>query len=181
MLSRWQWDLQEEGGGSLSIKWIIPSYIQRIMGPSNVFQVCYQKTNYRLLWLAKDIKIQHSIFSLTLSGFPCSHQRDSKLWNPLCSLGFTVDACAAVLQDYCRTAAVCTKTNLGLCKLQTFAWNKSFFYSFIPNRRRRTCSNFLLTVSICIFCATFAFPMYPSCHTLTVQLCGEPSATSSWK
>lgn len=52
-----QGDSETSRGESLSIKWIITSYIQRIMGASNVFQVRYHKTNYRLLWLAKCCKI----------------------------------------------------------------------------------------------------------------------------
>lgn len=121
-----QGDSETSQGESLSIKWIITSYIQRIMGASNVFQVRYHKTNYRLLWLAKCCKIlKYNIlfFSLTLSGFLCSHQRDRKLWDPLCSLGITVNVCAAVLQDYCGTAALYTKTNLGSCTVETFGAN----------------------------------------------------------
>lgn len=52
-----QGDSETSRGESLSIKWIITSYIQRIMSASNVFQVRYHKTNYRLLWLAKCCKI----------------------------------------------------------------------------------------------------------------------------
>lgn len=37
-------------GESLSIKWIITRYIQRIISASNVFQVCYHNTNFSPLW-----------------------------------------------------------------------------------------------------------------------------------